>query len=315
VNHGNKIIKMIQIKKRNHSVNIIPVSGNIVFLAPEWLRFMLERPTEHITILEGRTHFIQYLRKVYEYRTLLRSFTLREIKVKYAQTVLGILWSIIQALVGIGIITFFFGYLLKIDTGAVPYPLYAFPGMIAWYYFSFIIGFSGNALLNAQHIIQKIYFPKIILPVAQSLVGLVDFVIWTCVLLVMMIFFQYPVTVNLVFLPVFIILNMLTGLSLAIWLSALTIRFRDLLIFIPYLIGFGIFITPVFFPEQLIPIKWAWVMYINPMAGVIAGLRWCLLGTELPSVYYLIGFIPVVILFITGSLYFVRIEGKISDNI
>jgi lipopolysaccharide transport system permease protein len=130
-----------------------------------------------------------------------------------------------------------------------------------------------------------------------------------------MIFFRYPVTINLVFLPVFILLNMLTGLCLAIWLSALTIRFRDLLIIIPYLIGFGIFITPVFFPEHLIPVHYAWVMYINPMAGVISGLRWCILGTDPPTVHYLLGFIPVVVLFITGFLYFIKIEGKISDNI
>jgi len=269
----------------------------------------------HITVYEGKTSYRRYFSDIYKFRSLLRSFTIRDIKVKYAQTVLGIIWSILQSLIGIAIITAFLGYLLKIDTYGIPYPLYAFPGMIAWYYFSFIIGFSGNSLLSSQYIIQKIYFPKLILPLSQSLVGLVDFLIWTLVMVVMMIFYRYPVTINIIFLPVFILLNIITGLSIAIWLSALTIRFRDLLIIIQYIIGFGIFVTPVFYPESLIPINYSWVMYINPMAGVIAGLRWCLPGTELPSVYYLVGLFPVVILFVSGIMYFIKIEGKIADNV
>jgi lipopolysaccharide transport system permease protein len=277
---------------------------------------MNEQPVQGYRIIQpGDDTLLLYLSKVFRHRGLLFRFLVRDVKEKYAQTYLGLLWSGIQALAGIGLISFFFGFLLKIDTGSVPYPLYAFPGMISWYYFSFIIGYSGSSLVQSQHIIKKTGFPKLIIPLSRALVGLVDLAIWMALLILLMIIYRYPFSGNLVFMPFFILLNLVTSLSIAIWLSALTVRYRDLLIFIPYLIGFGIFVTPVFFPETLVPEKYDWILYLNPMAGVISGLRWSVLSTPLPSAGYLLGFLPVILLLVSGLFYFKQIEGKIADTI
>jgi lipopolysaccharide transport system permease protein len=258
---------------------------------------------------------IDYFHEIILHRSLFRTFVMREIKVRYAQTVLGIFWSLLQAVIGLAIITFFFGMLLKIDTHPVPYPVFAFPGMMAWYFFSFIIAYSGSSLLQSQHLIQKVNFPKIILPISYALVGLVDFVIWTVLLFILLMVYQVPLTINLVFAPFFVVLNFIVGLSISLWLSALTIRFRDLQIIIPYLIGFGIFVTPVFFPGTMVPENYAWVLFLNPMAGIIAGLRWCFLSAEAPSVYYFAGFVPFFVLFLSGLFYFRKMEIVIPDEL
>lgn len=266
------------------------------------------------TVLTSRTDLPDYLKSIWAYRSLIRSFAVRDIKVKYAQTYFGILWSILQAVIGVGIVTFFFGYIIKINTGNIPYFLYVFPGMASWYFFSFLVGYVGNSMQQSQHLIQKVYFPRLIIPLSQSIVGLIDFCVWIGVCLVFALIFRNPFNLNLFFLPFFIMLNVATGLSVAVWLSALTVRYRDLQIIIPFIIGFGIFVTPVFFPEIMIPAKYSYLLYLNPMAGVITGLRWCILGTEIPSVNYLFGFIPVIFLFVTGMIYFTRVEYKLVDR-
>jgi lipopolysaccharide transport system permease protein len=275
----------------------------------------MNKTDQPIIVLSGNVSFREYMGSLYRHKALVRTFVVREIKAKYAQTYLGILWSVIQALVGLGIITFFFGYLLKIDTGTVPYPVFAFPGMIAWYLFSFIIGYSGSSLIQSRHLVQKLHFPKIILPVAYALVGLVDFIIWTILLILLMVVLKQPFTFNILALPVFMLLNLLAGLSISIWLSALTVRFRDLLIIIPYIIGFGIFVTPVFFPGTMVPESFSWALYLNPMAGIISGLRWCFLNTAPPSLYYLTGLLPVMVLLFSGLDYFRRKESRMADDL
>jgi len=270
--------------------------------------------SEFKTVLTSRTDLADYLKSIWAYRSLILSFAIRDIRVKYAQTYLGILWSILQSVIGVGIVTFFFGFIIKINTGDIPYFLYVFPGMASWYFFSFLVGYVGSSMQQSQHLIQKVYFPRLIVPLSQSVVGLIDFCIWIAVCLIFMLIFRNPFSINLIFLPVFIVLNLATGLSVAVWLSALTARYRDLQIIIPFIIGFGIFVTPVFFPEVMIPAKYSFLLFLNPMAGVISGLRWCILGTEIPSLNYLFGFIPVIFLFVTGMIYFIRVEYKLVDR-
>jgi len=270
--------------------------------------------SEFKTVLTSRTDLADYLKSIWAYLSLILSFAIRDIRVKYAQTYLGILWSILQSVIGVGIVTFFFGFIIKINTGDIPYFLYVFPGMASWYFFSFLVGYVGSSMQQSQHLIQKVYFPRLFVPLSQSVVGLIDFCIWIAVCLIFMLIFRNPFSINLIFLPVFIVLNLATGLSVAVWLSALTARYRDLQIIIPFIIGFGIFVTPVFFPEVMIPAKYSFLLFLNPMAGVISGLRWCILGTEIPSLNYLFGFIPVIFLFVTGMIYFIRVEYKLVDR-
>lgn len=256
---------------------------------------------------------IQYWNRLFEYRAMIYSIALSEIKAQYSQTVLGVLWAALRPLMGLAIYTFFFHYLLKVDTGDLPYHLFAFCGIMPWLYFTYLVGDAGISVMQSKDIIKKVYFPKLILPISKALIGLVDFAIGFLVLFVLMLGSGYLPTYKFVFLPLFIALNVATGLSIGIWLSALTIRYRDFHQIIPYLIGFGIFLTPVFFPTTLIPEQYHFIIYINPMAGVIEGFRWCLFEGETLSLYYLIGFAPVIILLVSGLFYFKNIEGKMAD--
>jgi lipopolysaccharide transport system permease protein len=251
-------------------------------------------------------------RKLYRYRTLLKDFTIRDIKVQYTQTKLGILWSFIQAITAAVIINFFFGVLLNVKTGETPYLVFAFPGLIAWYYFSSVISFAGTSLLQAQHVIKKVYFPKLILPFSKSLASLVELIIWFIVYVVILIFYKQPFNFNILLLPVPVFFNVIAGLSIAIWMAAITVKFRDAFLIIPFLVGFGIFVTPVFFPTIMIPEQYHFLIHFNPMAGVIALYRWCLIGTEF-SLYYLMGLLPTLLLFVGGLYYFRKIEANMSD--
>ncbi len=269
--------------------------------------------SEHIIIENSRDKPITLeFKKIWEYKILIKVFALRDIKVQYTQTKLGIVWSFIQAIVAAVIINYFFGVLIKVDTEGVPYIIFAYPAMIAWYYFSYIVSFSGTSLLQSQHIIKKIYFPKLILPLNKTVVGLFDLTIWFIVFFGITIYYSFMPSVNTIFLPIAIFFNIITGLSIGIWLSAITIRYRDALLIIPFLIGFGIFVTPVFFGTTMIPENYFFLAYLNPMAGVIALYRWCLLGTKF-SLLYLFGLIPNLILFISGLFYFRRVESIMAD--
>lgn len=254
------------------------------------------------------------LGKIWKYRALLVAFAIRDIRTQYAQTKLGIVWSFIQAFSAAIIINFFFSTLMNVQAQGVPYIIYAFPGMMAWYFFSYIVNNSGTSLVQAQHIIKKVYFPKLILPLYKTIVGLIEFLIWLILFIILLIYYSHSISVNSIFLPLCIILNIITGLSIAIWLSALTVRFRDIFHIIPYLIGFGIFVTPVFFETAMIPSQYHFLIYFNPMAGVIALYRWCLLDISMTA-YYILGIIPVFILVISGLFYFRKVEGIIADVI
>ncbi len=257
--------------------------------------------------------FWDYSQRCWTYRRFLGVLARRDIKAKYAQTILGVLWIIIQPLTGLAIFTLFFQEFIPLDTGTIPYPLFAFTGIVAWYYFAYIVTAAGNALTENQELIKKIYFPKLLLPLTKVLVGFVDFAITFLLLLVGLLFSGYELSWAILCVPFFLLLNILSGLAIATWLSALTLRYRDFQHIIPYLINFGIWLTPVFYPGTIIPEAYNWALYINPMAFVIAGFRWALLGDVLPSVYYLVSLIPVLFLFFTGLLYFIRVERKIVD--
>lgn len=254
-----------------------------------------------------------YTHRLWTYRRFVGVLARRDIKAKYAQTILGVLWIIIQPLTGLAIFTLFFQELIPLDTGTIPYPLFAFTGIVAWYYFAYIVMAAGNALTENQDLIKKVYFPKLILPLTKVLVGFIDFAITFSLLLVGLLLWGFELRWAILGVPFFLLLNILSGLAIATWLSALTLRYRDFQHIIPFLVNFGIWLTPVFYPGTIIPAEYSWALYINPIAFVIAGFRWALLGDVLPSVYYLASLIPVLFLFFTGLLYFIRSERKIVD--
>jgi len=256
-----------------------------------------------------------YLRKAYQFRSLIITLARRDLKVQYAQTFLGLLWSVIQPLTSLLVWTFFFDKLIKVDTGDIPYPLFAFSGMIGWYYFTNIFSNAGTSLVNSQDLIRKIYFPRVVLPLSKVLVGLAEFLISLTLLFIMMLISGKIPTWEIIFLPAFLLLNIITGFSFGLWLSALTIRYRDFQHIIPFFIYLGIWLTPVFYPSSLIPKEYSFLTYTNPIAAVIAGYRWSLFGGEPVSPYYLVSFILMLFILITGFIYFRKNESIIADYI
>ena len=243
---------------------------------------------------------------------MILTLTMRDLKVKYAQTFLGILWALLQPLAGLLVFTIFFTQFVQLDS-PLPYPLIALSGMAAWFFFSNIIQSASMSLFESQDLIKKVYFPRLILLISKILFALIDLIIALGLLFILMVILGVSPGIQILFLPVFIFLTIVVGLSISLWLSALTLRYRDFHHIIPYLLNYGIWLTPVFFPTTIIPAEFNWLLYLNPMAAIIAGFRWSLLGDVFPVWVYWLSFIPIFILFFSGLNYFRKNEYKISD--
>lgn len=271
---------------------------------------------DQITIINSQhCGLSEYVKQLWNYRSVTMAIARRDLKVRYSQTFLGILWAVIQPLTGLVIFTVFFYRLLKIEVPGMSYPLFAFSGMVSWFFFSHIVHNAGVSLVESQDLIRKVYFPRILLLFAKTIVGLVEFGISMILLVLLMVLMGYSTTRSVVFFPLFVLLNIAVGLSIAIWLGALTIQYRDFHHIIPYLVNFGIWLTPVFYPVTLIPPKLEWLMYWNPMAATIAGFRWSLTGGTAPEKNYFLSLIPILALLISGFTYFRKVENKISDYV
>lgn len=266
-------------------------------------------------IKAGSKSLFEYLDSVWQFRGLVYTLAVRDLKVQYAQTVLGILWSAIQPLTFLFIFTVFFTQLFQVDTGDIPFNLFAFTGIICWYYFTNIIGHAGTALSSAQDLIKKVYFPKLILPLAKVMVGLAEFAISFGLLVLMMLIQGFVPGPKLLLLPFLLLAIIITGLSVALWLSALTVKYRDFHHLIPYVVNFGIWLTPVFYPTTIVPAEYSFIIHWNPMAALTEGFRWIMLTDQVPSSKYLVSFVPVLFLFVTGLFYFKNVESRISDYV
>jgi len=257
------------------------------------------------------------LKELLHYKDLFYILAYRDLRVRYAQTFLGLFWAFLQPLATLTIFTVVFGRAVKVDTGGIPYPLFAICGMAAWTYFAFVMKESGNSIIGAQGMVKKIYFPRLVVPLSKAVVGFVDFGIALLFVVGLLVYFGYAPSVNIVYLPIFILLTIVSALSVGIWLSALTIRYRDFQHVVPFLVQFGLYATPTAYPASAVidnlP-KWATIVYyMNPMAGVIEGFRWSILGGAAPSPYAYLSFALVGILFVSGLLYFKKIEDIMAD--
>ena len=257
--------------------------------------------------------FGEYLRSIVEYRQLALSFAKRDLKARFVQTKLGVLWMIIQPLIALAIFTIFFDQLIQLETGNVPYVAFAFSGMTIWYFFTNIVNSAGTALINSQELIRKVYFPKILLPISKVIVATIEFFVAFSLLVIIMLILGLDLSPKIAFLPVAIIMTVLVGSCVAIWLNILTIKKRDLQHFIPYLTNFGIWVTPVFYPTTLIPEGLRdYMYYFNPIATTIDFLRSMLFDLSFQWIYC-ISFIPVFILLIIGIRTFKNIERNMVD--
>jgi len=254
------------------------------------------------------------LNELWAYRELLASFTLRDIKIRYKQTALGFLWVIIQPLFMVVIFSFFFGGLAKIPSNNVPYPLFVLAALLPWTLFAEGLTRSTTSMVTNSQIMTKVYFPRLIMPLSGIFSPLADFFVSISILAVFMAYYGFQPTLNVVFLPLFILLALVTSLGIGLWLSALNVKYRDFQYTVPFIIQLWMFASPVVYPASLLPESIRFLYGLNPMAGVIEGFRWALLGTEMPGMMMMLITVGIVVLLlISGMFYFRRMEQYYAD--
>ena len=256
------------------------------------------------------------LRELWEYRELLYFLVWRDVKVRYKQTALGAAWAVIQPVFMMAAFSLFFGKLGGIPSDGVPYPVFTFCALLPWQLFAHALTESSNSLVGNQNLLTKVYFPRLVVPISAVLGGLVDFAIAFVILLGMMAYFGIVPGVAILTLPFFILLAVMTALGVGLWLSALNVQYRDVRYTIGFLIQFWLFATPVAYPSSLIPEGWRALYGLNPMAGVVEGFRWALLGkAAAPGPLLAVSVGVVVLIFVSGLYYFRRMEETFADLI
>ena len=274
----------------------------------------IKKPTVRIQPTKGWTAL--KLREVWEHRELAGIFVWRDIKVRYRQTVIGALWAIVQPFLTMIIFSIFFGKLAAVPSDNIPYPIFSYAALVPWTFFANSITQASNSLVANADMIKKIYFPRLTMPIASLLGGLVDFTLAFIILLFMMLYYGYVPTINIIWFPVFLLLAMITALGVSLWLAAMNVQFRDVRYMIPFITQAWLFATPVAYPSSLLTEPWRTLYGLNPMVGVVEGFRWALLGTDTaPGPMILISFVVSLVLLISGVYYFRRVEKIFADII
>jgi homopolymeric O-antigen transport system permease protein len=256
------------------------------------------------------------LGELWEYRELLYFFIWRDVKVRYKQTVLGLAWAILQPFFTMVIFSLFFGQLAKMPSDGVPYPIFSFAALIPWMFFANGLNQAANSLVTNSNLINKVYFPRLAIPIASVLGGLVDFVPAFLMLLGMMLYFDVYPTVNALWLPAFLVLALVTSLGVGIGLAALNVHYRDVRHTVPFLVQCWLFATPIAYPSSLLPEFWRTIYAINPMVGVVEGFRWALLDTgTTPGPMIVVSSVAALALLVGAALYFRRMERSFADVI
>jgi len=256
------------------------------------------------------------LRDMWLYRELVFFMTWRDLKVRYKQTLLGVGWAILQPFLTMVVFSIFFGNLAKVPSDGVPYPIFSYTALIPWTLFSKALQDASRSLVANSHMITKIYFPRMILPISSVLAGVADFLIAFIVLLGMMFYYKIAPTANVWALPLFLLLALITAVGVGLWLSALNVLYRDINYILPFLTQFWMYLTPIAYPSSMVPEQWQAVYALNPMTGVVEGFRWALLGTgQPPGVMTLVSAGVAVILLVSGMFYFKRMERLFADRV
>jgi lipopolysaccharide transport system permease protein len=256
------------------------------------------------------------LMKVWQYRELLFFLSWRDIKVRYKQTLLGALWAVIQPLMTMVVFSLFFGKLAKMPSDGIPYPLFVFTALVPWTLFSNSLTQSSNSLVQNAHMLKKVYFPRLIIPISTVLSGVIDFIIAFGVLLLMMLFYRVVPTVDMIWVPCLVLLEIATVLGVGLWLSALNVQFRDVRYVVPFLSQFWLFTTPIAYPSSLLTEPWRTVYGLNPMVGVVEGFRSALLGLHpAPGPVIIVSSCTSLMILISGLFYFRRMERTFADTV
>lgn len=255
------------------------------------------------------------LKEIWEYHELLYFLAWRDIKIRYKQTALGITWAVLQPFLTMVVFTIFFGRLAKVPSDGVPYPIFSFAALLPWQLFAYSLTNSSTSLVANSDLITKVYFPRLIIPLSSTISGLVDFCVAFLVLIAMMIYYGIVPTSAIITLPLFILFAIMTALAVSLWLSALNVKYRDVRFTIPFLTQFWLFITPIAYPSSLVPEKWRFIYGLNPMAGVVEGFRWALLGQSdgIDPLILVSSVIIVIAMLVGGLIYFRYTEKTFAD--
>jgi lipopolysaccharide transport system permease protein len=272
--------------------------------------------SEKVTIIKPQYGWrIIDFRELWEYRDLFRFLTWRDIKVLYAQTILGFIWAILQPLIQILIFTVVFGKVAKLSTDGIPYFLFSTVAVVPWNYISQAMSQSSQSLVTYQMMLGKIYFPRLVFPLTPVLARLLDFAISILIILCVMFFYNIHPSWNLLFLPLFVLMMMAVPAGVGMWLSALAIRFRDVKFAMPFVVRMLVYTAPIVYSASTIPEKYRFFYSLNPIVGVIEGFRSCLLGTTIPWLFIVPGIITSILLVVTGAFYFRKMERVFVDVI
>jgi lipopolysaccharide transport system permease protein len=255
------------------------------------------------------------LGSVWAYRELLYFLTWREVKVRYKQTAIGAAWALIQPLLTMLVFSLFFGRLAKMPSDGIPYPVFALAGLVPWTFFANGLAQSSNSLVGNVNLITKVYFPRLAIPISAILSGLVDFAVAFSLLAAAMVFYGVGITWKVLLLPVLVLLAVTTALGVGLWLSALSVEYRDVRYVVPFLAQFWMFATPIAYPSSLLSEPWRTVYGLNPMVGVVEGFRWALLRSgRAPGLMFLVSAVASAIILLSGAFYFRRMEKTFADR-
>ena len=256
------------------------------------------------------------LHELWDYRELLYFSVWRDVKIRYKQTAIGIVWVILQPLLTMGVFTVFFGRLAKLPSQGLPYPVFYFAALVPWMYFSYALQSATNVVVENQRVITKVYFPRLVLPFSAVLSGLVDFAIGFVVLVILTLAYGIRPTIAALWLPLLVLVAILTALGVGLWMSALNALYRDVRYVMPFVVQFWMFASPVAYPSALVPARWRWLYGLNPMAGVIDGFRWALTGHgQPPGLVMLASAAMVAVVLVGGLFFFQRMEGTVADRV
>jgi len=255
-------------------------------------------------------------RELFRYRELLYFLTWRDIKVRYKQTLLGAAWAILQPFFMMIVFTLFFGRMAKVPSEGIPYPIFSYSGLLLWTYFSVAVSMSANSMVVQTNLISKIYFPRLFIPTASTIAGLLDYLIAMSILVLMMILYHFTPGPVMALLPFLVLCAFMAATGVGLWLSAINVKYRDIRYVIPFLIQLWLFATPVIYPTTMLPEKYRWLMSLNPMGGVIDAHRACILGHK-PIDWVSLGISVgmILLIFVTGVFYFKRMEHTFADII
>ena len=269
----------------------------------------------YIVLKPEHRWFALDLSDLWHYRELLYFLTWRDVKVRYKQTVLGAAWAVLQPLLTMVVFSIIFGKLAKLPSAGIPYPIFTYTALLPWQLFAFALTNSSNSLVGSQNLISKVYFPRLVIPIASVLPGLVDFAIAFVVLLGMMFYYHISITVRILILPVFILFGIVTALAMGFWLSALNVEYRDIRYVVPFMTLFWQYATPVAYSSSLIPERWRVLYALNPMVGVVEGFRWAVLGKGEIGCLLWVSVGIVLLLLLSGLIYFKHMEDTFADVI